>query len=143
MSYTHQNGQELESAYTYTAKDGSCKFSKSKAKVHASNVTHVKSQSVSQLKAAIAKSPTAVSVEADKDAFRHYSSGVMNSKSCGTSTNHAIAAVGYGTAGSQDYYIVRNSWGSGWGEKGYIRIAAVDGIGICAIQRAPAYATTD
>ena len=58
----------------------------------------------------------------------------MNSKSCGTNTDHAITAVGYGTENGEEYYLVRNSWGASWGDKGYIKIAAVDGgPGICGI----------
>ena len=44
---------------------------------------------------------------------------------CGTSINHAVILVGYGTdlATQKDYWLVRNSWGASWGEAGYIRLA--------------------
>ena len=58
----------------------------------------------------------------------------MDDKSCGFDLDHAVAAVGYGTETDKDYYIVRNSWGKDWGEDGYVRIAAVEGVGICGIQ---------
>ena len=67
----------------------------------------------------------------------------MNSKKCGTQLDHAIAAVGYGTESGQDYYLVRNSWGASWGDAGYIKIAAVDGLGICGIQQTSVYPATD
>ena len=64
-----------------------------------------------------------------------YTSGVLNDPACGTSLNHAVAAVGYGVEGGVKYYIIRNSWGSGWGDRGYIKIAAQDsGKGICGVQ---------
>jgi cathepsin L len=74
-----------------------------------------------------------VAVEANKTVFQSYKSGILNSSACGTNLDHAITAVGYGTESGVDYYIVRNSWGAGWGDKGYIKIAAVKGEGICGI----------
>jgi C1A family cysteine protease len=64
-------------------------------------------------------------------AFQRYSTGIFsdNQTSCGsnpcyyTSTNHAIALVGWGTEGGTEYWILRNSWGNSWGENGYMRIA--------------------
>lgn len=95
--------------------------------------------SVSQLKAAINKGVVTVTIEADRSVFQMYHSGVLDSTACGTSLDHAVAAVGYGTEDGQDYYIVRNSWGASWGDKGYIKIAAVDGAGICGIQMESLY----
>jgi len=83
-----------------------------------------------------------VTIEADRAVFQQYTSGVMDSASCGTSLDHAVAAVGYGTEGGQEYYIVRNSWGASWGLDGYIKIAAVEGAGICGIQMESLYPET-
>ena len=107
-----------------------------------SSVYKVGAKSVSQLKAAIAKGPVSVTVEADKAAFGQYKHGVLNTSACGTSLDHAITAVGYGSANGQDYYIVRNSWGSSWGDRGYINIAAVEGKGICGIQQVSVWPNT-
>ena len=48
--------------------------------------------------------------------FQMYTSGILDSTKCGTSLDHAVAAVGYGTENGVEYYIVRNSWGANWGE---------------------------
>jgi cathepsin L len=72
-----------------------------------------------------------------------YSGGIFNSPECGTKLDHAVAAVGYGSESGQDYYIVRNSWSASWGDQGYIKIAAVEGAGICGIQLDALYPETD
>lgn len=140
--YLEHHEQELESDYPYTSgsgTSGSCKFDKTKGKVGIKTYTNVPAQSVEQLKAAIDKQPVAVTIEADKTVFQQYTSGIMDSKLCGTNLDHAVAAVGYGTESGQEYYIVRNSWGASWGDQGYIKIAAVEGKGICGIQMQSLY----
>lgn len=74
-----------------------------------------------------------MTVDAEEYVFHHYFSGIITDNSCGTGLDHAILAVGYGIENGFEYYIVKNSWGADWGEKGYVRIAAVDGVGICGI----------
>jgi C1A family cysteine protease len=95
------------------------------------------------LKAAIAKQPVSVTIEADQYVFQGYTGGILNDDSCGTELDHAVVAVGYGTEGGQEYYLVRNSWGTGWGDQGYIKIAAVEGQGICGIQMQSLYPSTN
>ena len=102
----------------------------------------MKSNSVEQLKAAIAKSPTSVTIEADKSVFQMYKEGIFDSTECGTSLDHAVTAVGYGKENGKEYYIVRNSWGPMWGEDGYIKIAAVEGDGICGVQMESVFSST-
>lgn len=125
---------ELESVYPYTGVDGTCKYDSSKGKVKVTTYAAVKANSVDQLMAAIAQGPVSVAIEADKMVFQFYSGGIFNNSKCGTNLDHGVVAVGYGEENGTKYYIVRNSWGASWGESGYIRIAAVDGEGICGIQ---------
>ena len=63
----------------------------------------------------------------------------MNDKSCGVDIDHAVLLVGWGhdSATDLDYWLVKNSWSTTWGEQGYIKIAIWEGIGICAIQAEP------
>jgi hypothetical protein len=105
------------------------------------NHTMVKPNSFKALKAAIAEGPTLVAVEADQSVFQFYSGGVMN-KACGTQLDHGVLAVGYGTLGGLDYYLVKNSWGADWGVKGYIMLARgakFNPGGQCGIQMAASY----
>lgn len=143
MQYIEDNGSELESVYPYAGVDQTCAASKDQYKCQVTSITNVPANKADQLKAAIAKGPVSVAIEADTMSFQYYSSGVYNSKACGTQLDHGVAAVGYGTDAGKPYYIVRNSWGASWGEQGYIRIAIVDGEGICGIQMEPVYSSAN
>ena len=125
-----------ESSYAYTAKDGTCQYNSGNSYTQINSTGHfnVPANSVPDLQAAIATSVTTVTIEADKLCFQMYSSGVLNNTNCGTSLDHAVTAVGYGNEAGQDYWLVRNSWGSSWGDNGYIKIAAVPGEGIFGVQ---------
>ena len=79
------------------------------------------------MKAALNQGPVAVAVDASNQ-FESYKRGILNNCK-GTHLNHAIAAVGYGSEGGKEYWIVRNSWSTRWGEKGYIRMAVGEGNG--------------
>jgi len=67
--------------------------------------------------------PVAVSVAASQ--FGLYGGGVFNgcTGQTGAEINHAVQAVGYGTDGTEDYWLIRNSWGTSWGESGYIKLS--------------------
>jgi len=79
------------------------------------------------MKNALAGRPLSVSIEADKSCFQLYSSGILNNTRCGTNLDHAVLTVGWGTSSGQEYWLVKNSWGTGWGDKGYIKLAIVSG----------------
>ena len=124
----------LGTDYPYTSTDGECTYDSSKVIARPVNHTAVEANSPKALKAAIAKGPVSVAIEASSDVFRFYSTGVLNSKECGAALNHGVVAVGYGVSASKGkYYIVRNSWGADWGLKGYVKIAVAKGEGICGI----------
>jgi C1A family cysteine protease len=131
-----------ESSYPYTAADGNCVYDSANAyQWNVTSFTQITPDSVTSLQNALAMQPVSVSIQADKLCFQLYKSGVMDNVNCGTSIDHAVLAVGYGNESGQDYWLVKNSWGASWGENGYIKIAAVDGIGICGVQSGPLYPT--
>lgn len=101
---------------------GTCQKS-CKNVIESSVLTFVDVESASDLAmmSALALQPVSVAIEADEREFQLYKSGVFNGK-CGTNLDHGVLAVGYGTEGGEDYYKVKNSWSSTWGEKGYIRL---------------------
>ena len=104
----------------------------------------VQPNSPTQLMAALAMQPVSIAIEADTDIFKTYNGGIISSTDCGTKLDHGVLLVGYGTEDGRDYWIVKNSWGADWGEKGYFRIArdaSQDGPGICGVQMQPSYPT--
>eukprot|EP00806_Schmidingerella_arcuata_P008725 Macronucleus_905.p1 GENE.Macronucleus_905~~Macronucleus_905.p1 ORF type:complete len:311 (+),score=179.78 Macronucleus_905:1-933(+) len=139
---------ELESTYPYfsgsTQRKGSCQYDAGSATaVTVSDYLAVLPKSPTQMKAALEKQPLAVSIEADKMVFQTYKTGVLNSTKCGTQLDHAVLAVGYGTENGQDYWLVKNSWNTTWGDQGYIKLAIVEGDGICGVQMGPSHASSN
>ena len=137
FAYIKTNPLELESTYPYTSGTGrvsTCSYSKAKGVGTVSSFTDVR-QTVSQLKAAITQQPVSVAIEADQFAFQSYTSGVITS-GCGTNLDHGVLAVGYGTLNGKDYFLVKNSWGAGWGDQGYVRIGTNN---VCGILQAASY----
>lgn len=131
-----------ESAYPYTAKDGTCKYSSgNNTGLRDSGYGRCSYGSPTSMKSALISHTLSVSVAASSYAFQTYSSGVFANSACGTRTDHATNVVGWGTSGSTEYWLMRNSWGTGWGDNGYMKLAIVDGAGYCAIQTYPYYPT--
>jgi C1A family cysteine protease len=140
--YLESHDAILESVYPYTSgvtkKSSTCAYEKdTKTDVEVSDFSMVTPDSSTQLHAALNAGPVSIAIEADKTVFQHYTSGVMDSELCGTNLDHGVLAVGYGTEDSQAYYLVKNSWGTTWGDKGYIKIGVKEGKGICGIQEQP------
>jgi cathepsin L len=97
------------------------------------------------LKGAIATQPIVVNVDSGQDVFKMYHGGIISDvKACGNLTDEPLLAVGYGKdeKTGAEYYLVKNNFGTDWGEDGYVRIGIVDGAGVCGIQTNPYYAET-
>jgi len=137
--YVAQNPLELEADYPYTARDGTCKYVKSKGKGLVASHFDVTPNSDTQLMAAITQQPVSVAIEADQIAFQGYTGGVITS-GCGTRLDHGVLAVGYGTLDGEDFYLVKNSWGSSWGDNGYVRIGR-GASNVCGILSDASYPT--
>jgi len=142
FTYAESTKIETEADYAYTGRDGTCHA--------AGGVTEVKgfkdvtTKSPSALQAAVAEGPVSVAIDAAGLAFQLYFGGIIK-HFCGTSLDHGVLVVGYGTDKGTDYWLLKNSWGAGWGEKGYFRIlreqSKDNSAGVCGLQLQPSYPT--
>jgi len=109
-------GMCAQGDYPYTARDGTCKTT---CKVNPDSKINdvVQQKGEDQLVNGLNMQPVSICLDAS-GGFQSYRSGVFNGP-CGTQMNHAVLAVGY----TNDYYVVKNSWGNGWGNKGFIWMA--------------------
>jgi len=126
FKYIIKSGSVLESVYPYTAKDGKCNLAGKNAVAKLTSykdVTPAKDETA--LTTAITSiGPISVAIDASHSSFQLYKTGVYYEASCSsTSLDHGVLAVGYGTTGTSDYYIVKNSWGTVWGMQGYINMS--------------------
>ncbi|KAI5447771.1 hypothetical protein KIW84_015281 [Lathyrus oleraceus] len=140
LSWVEGNkGLATQDDYRYTEKKGDCRSSKirnsatSRIKSH-----HLVKSSEKAMLCAVAKQPLKVSIHAETREIQHYFGGVFRGQDCpfnSTDTNHGLVIVGYDSEGSNEYWIVKNSWGTDWGKKGYIFIKRNTGKkhGVCAI----------
>jgi len=123
-------GLESESAYPYKASDGTCTKTSSQYKAFVS-AWHQISKDETQIAAAVQQyGPLSIGINANT--FQNYRSGVANPLFCNPSAlDHGVAIVGFGTDSGKAYWTIRNSWGTSWGEEGYIRM--IRGKGKCGL----------
>ncbi|XP_064488085.1 procathepsin L-like [Ornithodoros turicata] len=123
FEYVKRNdGIDTEESYPYTARDGSCKYNPSTEGATVTGYDDVESGSEDALKSAVGTvGPVSVAIDASHKSFRFYQSGVYDEPNCSTKDlDHGVLVVGYGSGLNGDYWIVKNSWGESWGDKGYI-----------------------
>ena len=131
------NSLETEDQYAYTARDGTCSY-QGVGQVTASSHVSVQ-QDTNAIKQALNQQPVNVAVDAACSAFSYYQSGVLMTSQCSASIDHAILAVGYGVENGVEYFLVKNSWGTYWGDNGYIKMQISSGAGCAGINQYVAY----
>lgn len=138
-----QNGLTTEANYPYQGSDGTCNTDmEGNNAASISSYEDVPTNNEQALMQAVANQPISVYIDASDPSFQSYSSGIYTGD-CGTTLDHGVVVVGYGEDNGMNYWLVKNSWGSQWGEEGFIRMQKdIDaGEGLCGIAMAPTYPT--
>ncbi|XP_026750367.2 cathepsin L-like proteinase [Galleria mellonella] len=140
FEYIAKNGIPTSEDYgTYEELDDYCELENVSSVHEIVGFTRVTPRSPNSLKVALNKyGPVAVAIHVNMN-MKQYSSGIYYDPECqGQDINHGVTIIGYGVRDDQEYWIVRNSWGTDWGEGGYILMAA--DIDNCSILDYPYYA---
>ncbi|QCD83069.1 cathepsin L [Vigna unguiculata] len=151
-SYHGCQGESLENAFGYIKSTGlgtdeQYPYKETTQTCHSVNPAvrilgfqMVPPQREDQLLQAVNNQPVSVLLDASGQAFQFYRGGVF-SGDCGTQLNHAVTAIGYDEDASGKYWLIRNSWGQGWGEEGYMKIRRDTGSpqGLCGINMHATY----
>ena len=144
FQYTADHGIQPEKTYEYAAKVSQCKHSPKKVTFRNKGFKEVPANNHEALKAAVAKQPVSVGIQANSMTLQLFKSGVITAN-CGTQLDHGVLIVGYDkTPKGQEYWIVKNSWGAQWGLGGYFHVAMGshnDGAGLCGINMMASYPT--
>uniref|UniRef100_A0A8C4RTU8 Cathepsin L1-like n=1 Tax=Erpetoichthys calabaricus TaxID=27687 RepID=A0A8C4RTU8_ERPCA len=120
----NSGGIQAEATYPYTMV-GTCHFNSSKVVATVADYKYLPIGNEQALADALATiGPISVVIDASQISFQFYLSGIYDDPNCSVlNLNHAMLAVGYGFQGSNNYWIIKNSWGTLWGENGYLMLA--------------------
>ncbi|XP_075139215.1 cathepsin K-like [Leptodactylus fuscus] len=141
FEYVVENkGIDSEAAYPYVGTDQNCNYTTAGRAAKCKSYKEVKQGSEKALKRAVGTvGPVSVGIDATLSTFQFYSKGVYYDANCDAQDiNHAVLAVGYGVQKKAKYWIVKNSWGEDWGDKGYILMARDRG-NACGIANLASY----
>jgi len=122
-----------ETTYPYKATQQTCPttYKQFYQGVSTSGAYWTESGDEATLKKLVAKHGAVVTGVAAAGPFSQYKGGIFAGCNSGQREDHAVTVVGYGTENGVDYWVVKNSWGTAWGEKGYIRVKR--GVKMCGI----------
>uniref|UniRef100_A0A2C9JEC6 Uncharacterized protein n=1 Tax=Biomphalaria glabrata TaxID=6526 RepID=A0A2C9JEC6_BIOGL len=136
------SGIDSEESYPYIGVNQECAFKKENVAASDSGYVEIQSGNEQALQQAVVEiGPISAAMVANHDSFLNYKGGIYQEPLCNDGTlDHAILIVGYGTENGQDFWLVKNSWGTSWGEKGYFRIVR-NKDNHCGIASAASYPT--
>ncbi|XP_059494450.1 procathepsin L-like [Stegostoma tigrinum] len=116
-------GINSAATYPYTARRGRCRFQRNKVAARIKGYKRVRRRERALARAAKRVGPIAVAIHAGRRSFHLYRRGVYYDRRCSQRLNHAVLLVGFGRERGMNYWLVKNSWGRSWGDRGYIKMA--------------------
>ncbi|XP_053365296.1 digestive cysteine proteinase 2-like [Clarias gariepinus] len=118
-------GLDTEASYPYEARMSFCRYNPATVGTTCTGYVSIKNEDENALQEAVATiGPISVAINTEQGSFQLYASGVYEEPKCSsTNLTHAVLVVGYGTENGKDYWLVKNSWGTAWGDKGYIKMS--------------------
>lgn len=138
LRYVMTVGIQSEESYLYHPVQGTCKYNASAVVFNITGIHDIPKRSKTAFLDALQGQPVSIAIDAEK--IMSYISGVFDDKNCGNSLDHAVLAVGYDQ--TQGFINVKNSWGTTWGENGYIRfVIRENGSGECGMYLDSSYPT--
>ncbi|XP_063803105.1 cathepsin K-like isoform X2 [Pseudophryne corroboree] len=141
FEYVRDNkGIDSEEAYPYVGEDEACNYTLAGKAAKCKSYKEVLKGSEKALKKAVGTvGPVSVGIDASLSSFQFYSKGIYYDETCDAENiNHAVLAVGYGVQKKSKFWIVKNSWGEEWGNKGYVLMARDKG-NACGIANLASY----
>ncbi|KAH0631235.1 hypothetical protein JD844_005479, partial [Phrynosoma platyrhinos] len=137
----HGGIPSTESYGPYLGQNGYCHYNQTDRMAAVSGFAIVPSGNTKALKAALYKhGPVAVNIDASHKSFAFYSSGIYYEPNCGNRSmdlDHAVLAVGYGNLEGDNYWLIKNSWSTYWGNNGYILMSMKENN--CGVATAASY----
>ncbi|XP_053182279.1 cathepsin S-like [Scomber japonicus] len=124
FNYIKDHGIESEASYPYKAEDGQCHHNSNNNVATLIDHTCLAPGDEYKMKQAVFTiGPIAVAIDAKPEEFKFYKGGVYDNPMCTQDVTHAVVVVGYGTENGKDYWLVKNSWGTSYGEAGYVKMS--------------------
>jgi len=144
--YVHKNkGIDTQESYPYTARDDACDTEKATDDKDIGATCNgdvaVEGAEAGLTEALSNVGPIQVSINASPSSLHHYSGGVYDDTACTAHHNHAVLVAGFGKMDGKKMYIIKNSWGTDWGVKGYAYFIRDNGMpyGQCGLAEIPYY----
>ncbi|CAL8147005.1 unnamed protein product [Prunus armeniaca] len=143
FKYIQENGGiASEENYPYQAVEGTCNANQPAVQI--TGYEKVPENSEEDLLKAVSMQPVSIGIVGSGNEFRSYQSGVFSPTDCGTTQDHAVTVIGYGTTeDGTKYWLLKNQWGESWGENGYMKILRDAGApeGVCGLAQYASYPT--